>query len=97
LRSTLDVPLCTVYACYETSELRFWPYRWVRHPFYVCAALVTMTVSLVSANAFFLATGGLIFLLLALRTRVEEANLLSRSGEDYRKYRDRTGRFCPRF
>jgi protein-S-isoprenylcysteine O-methyltransferase Ste14 len=72
------------------------PYRWIRHPFYTCAALVGLTVTLVSANAFFLVTGGLIFLLLALRTRVEQANLLSRFGEDYRRYMDRTGRFLPR-
>ena len=73
------------------------PYRWVRHPFYVCAALVTLAVSLISANAFFLVAGGLILLLLFFRTRVEEANLVSRFGEDYRKYMDRTGRFFPRF
>jgi protein-S-isoprenylcysteine O-methyltransferase Ste14 len=72
------------------------PYRWVRHPFYLCAALITVAVSLVSANALFLVSGALIFLLLALRTRVEEANLLSRFGEDYRKYMERTGRFLPR-
>ena len=73
------------------------PYRWVRHPFYVCAALMTVAISLVSANAFFLIDGGLIFLLLALRLRVEEANLLGRFGDDYQKYMDRTGRFFPRF
>jgi protein-S-isoprenylcysteine O-methyltransferase Ste14 len=73
------------------------PYRWVRHPFYVCAGLITLTVSLITANAFFLVSGGLILLLLALRTRVEEANLLTRFGDDYRNYMDRTGRFFPRF
>jgi protein-S-isoprenylcysteine O-methyltransferase Ste14 len=73
------------------------PYRWVRHPFYVCAALFTLAVFLVSANAFFLITGGLLLLLLAVRSRVEEANLLNRFGDDYRKYMDRTGRFLPRF
>ena len=58
------------------------PYRWVRHPFYVCAALLSLAVSLVSANAFFLVYGGVIFSLLALRIRVEEAwrlNVSSRS------------------
>jgi len=72
------------------------PYRWIRHPFYTCAGLVALTVFLVTSNALFLITGGSIFLLLALRTRVEEANLLTRFGEDYRKYMDRTGRFLPR-
>jgi protein-S-isoprenylcysteine O-methyltransferase Ste14 len=73
------------------------PYRWVRHPFYGCAALLVVATSLVTANALFLVTGGLVFLLLVLRTRVEERNLLNRFGEDYRKYMDRTGRFFPRF
>lgn len=40
---------------------------------------------------------GLILLLLALRSRVEEANLLNRFGDDYRNYMDRTGRFLPLF
>jgi protein-S-isoprenylcysteine O-methyltransferase Ste14 len=73
------------------------PYRWVRHPFYVCAGLFTLAVSLITANALFLVSGGLILLLLALRTRVEEANLLNRFGDDYKNYMDRTGRFFPRF
>lgn len=72
------------------------PYRWVRHPFYVCAALITVVTSLVSANVFVLVPGGVILLLLALRTRVEERNLLSRFGEAYRTYMKRTGRFFPR-
>jgi protein-S-isoprenylcysteine O-methyltransferase Ste14 len=73
------------------------PYRWVRHPFYVCAALLVVAISLVAANALFLVTGGLVLLLLALRTRVEERHLLNRFGEEYRKYMERTGRFFPRF
>ena len=72
------------------------PYRWVRHPFYDCLALLAVTASLVTANAFFLVAGGFGLLLVALRTRVEERNLLSRFGEDYRRYTERTGRFVPR-
>ena len=72
------------------------PYRWVRHPFYSAAALFTLASTLVTANWFFLAVGGLIFLLLAIRTRKEEANLLARFGSDYQNYMQRTGRFVPR-
>ena len=72
------------------------PYRWVRHPFYICAALLVITATLVSANAFFLVPGGLVLLLLARRTRIEERNLLNRFGDDYRKYMERTGRLFPR-
>jgi protein-S-isoprenylcysteine O-methyltransferase Ste14 len=72
------------------------PYQWVRHPFYVCAALLIATLTLVSANVFFLMPGGLVLLLLVFRTRIEERNLLTRFGEDYRDYMTRTGRFFPR-
>jgi len=72
------------------------PYRWVRHPFYVCAALLVVTVSLVTANALFLIAGGLVLTLLGLRTPIEERFLLNRFGDDYRQYMNRTGRFLPR-
>jgi protein-S-isoprenylcysteine O-methyltransferase Ste14 len=72
------------------------PYRWVRHPFYSAAALLTLASTLVAASGFLLVAGGLIFLLLVKRTRREEANLLSRFGDDYRNYMQRTGRFVPR-
>ena len=72
------------------------PYRWVRHPFYSAAAMLTLASTLVTANGFFLAAGGPIFLLLVRRTRKEEANLLARFGDDYQNYMQRTGRFIPR-
>jgi protein-S-isoprenylcysteine O-methyltransferase Ste14 len=72
------------------------PYQWVRHPFYVCAALLVVTVSLVTANALFLIAGGLVLTLLGLRTPIEERFLLNRFGDDYRQYMNRTGRFLPR-
>jgi protein-S-isoprenylcysteine O-methyltransferase Ste14 len=72
------------------------PYRWVRHPFYGCAALIATAASLISANAFFLVIGASVLLLLAFRTRIEERNLLNRFGDDYRNYMQRTGRFFPR-
>jgi protein-S-isoprenylcysteine O-methyltransferase Ste14 len=86
----------TVVTRREHSLVTTGPYRWVRHPFYDCAALVALSVSLVSANALFLLTGGLVLLFLSRRTRVEEQNLLNRFGEDYCKYMDHTGRFFPR-
>ena len=41
------------------------PYRWVRHPFYCTAGLLTITSTLVAANAFFLGIGTLLLVLLA--------------------------------
>lgn len=73
------------------------PYRAVRHPFYVSVLLHVAGASLVAANAFLLATGAAIFLLLALRTRREEAELRARFGDAYREYAAQTGAFFPTF
>ena len=73
------------------------PYRWVRHPFYDSAALCILANSLVTANWFLFLTGALALVLLVIRTRKEEENLMHRFGESYRAYQQRTGRFWPRF
>ena len=72
------------------------PYRWVRHPFYGCMALFTVSTGLMASNWFVLLAGVVGFTLLALRSQTEEAKLLERFGEPYRDYRSRTGRFLPR-
>ena len=72
------------------------PYRWVRHPFYVAFLLGMTAMSLVMANWFVFLTGGIAFVMLALRSRREERNLELRFGDDYRRYRERTGAFFPR-
>jgi protein-S-isoprenylcysteine O-methyltransferase Ste14 len=72
------------------------PYRWVRHPFYDCMALFTISAALMMANWFVLAMGVVTFALLAVRSRTEEQKLLERFGEPYRAYQARTGRFLPR-
>jgi protein-S-isoprenylcysteine O-methyltransferase Ste14 len=72
------------------------PYRWVRHPFYVVYLLGMTAVAIVLANWLVLLIGIPAFVLLAIRSRKEEANLLARFGDDYRQYRERTGAFIPR-
>jgi protein-S-isoprenylcysteine O-methyltransferase Ste14 len=72
------------------------PYRWVRHPFYDAIALLIWAIALLAANGFVLVTGALVFVLLAVRSRTEDAKLLARFGEPYRAYRQNTGRFVPR-
>ena len=72
------------------------PYRWVRHPFYDCMALFVLSIALMMANWFVIAAGGVMFTLLAIRSRTEEEKLLERFGEPYRSYRASTGRFLPR-
>jgi len=72
------------------------PYRWVRHPLYTSAALAIVGNSLVAANWFIFVVGCLALLLLVIRTRKEEQNLIAKFGDDYRNYMQRTGRFVPR-
>jgi protein-S-isoprenylcysteine O-methyltransferase Ste14 len=72
------------------------PYRWVRHPFYAGGGLGMAAISLVTANAFVTITGALVLILLAIRTRKEEAKLIERFGGEYRRYAERTGQFFPR-
>ena len=72
------------------------PYRWIRHPFYDAALLLTVAISLTTANWFFLLAGILFFVLVWIRSRTEEKNLLARFGDSYRRYRETTGAFLPR-
>ena len=73
------------------------PYRFVRHPFYVAAALATTANSLVAANWFLALTGVVAVFLLVIRTSTEEGHLIRRFGEKYIAYMETTGRFLPRF
>lgn len=72
------------------------PYRWVRHPFYVTAAVLMASVTLLAAN-WLIGVGSLVVLtLLAIRTPQEERLLIERFGQDYRDYTAKTGRYFPR-
>jgi protein-S-isoprenylcysteine O-methyltransferase Ste14 len=72
------------------------PYRWVRHPFYDAVYLLLLGSGIIAANWFILASGTLVFMLMAVRTSVEERNLEARFGDSYRAWREATGRFLPR-
>lgn len=72
------------------------PYRWVRHPFYVTAALLMASVTLLTANGFIGVSSLLVLSLLTIRTPKEEQMLVARFGQSYRDYMARTGRFVPR-
>jgi protein-S-isoprenylcysteine O-methyltransferase Ste14 len=72
------------------------PYRFVRHPFYVAVALAMLGNALAAANWFLLGGGALVFVLLAIRTRIEEAELVARFGDAYLAYMRRTPRFLPK-
>ena len=72
------------------------PYRYVRHPLYTNGALAFTALSLVTRSWWFVACVLAAFVLLAIRTRQEEANLEARFGDSWRRYAARTGRFLPR-
>lgn len=72
------------------------PYRWVRHPFYVTAAILMASVTLLTASWLIGVCSLVILTLLAIRTPKEEQMLIARFGEGYREYMRRTGRFWPR-
>lgn len=72
------------------------PYHWVRHPFYVCAALLMASVSIAAANWLIAAGSLLVLILLWLRTPLEEKMLIAKFGQEYKQYMATTGRFIPR-
>jgi protein-S-isoprenylcysteine O-methyltransferase Ste14 len=72
------------------------PYRWIRHPLYSFGTLFILSFGVVAGNWFIAVMSFAAFILLALRTPIEEAKLLDRFGEEYKEYLRRTGRFLPR-
>lgn len=86
----------TVVTREEASLVTHGPYRWVRHPFYVSAALLMATVTVLTANWLIGMTSLIVLSLLAVRTPQEEAMLIERFGDEYRVYMAKTGRFFPR-
>jgi protein-S-isoprenylcysteine O-methyltransferase Ste14 len=71
------------------------PYRWMRHPFYDAVAVLLLGIALAAANWLLLVSGAIVFSLLAIRSAREEAHLVARFGNDYRRYMARTNRFVP--
>lgn len=72
------------------------PYRWVRHPLYTVGSSMFIAFAIMADNWFIAALGILTFLLMAIRTPKEEANLIEKFGDEYREYMKRTGRFFPK-
>jgi len=73
------------------------PYRFVRHPLYVVGICLFLSVGLMAANAFILLWT--LLTLIAVRFLVvprEEAELVAKFGEDYRRYQQMTGSLLPK-
>jgi protein-S-isoprenylcysteine O-methyltransferase Ste14 len=71
-------------------------YGWVRHPMYSGVFLQSVGVCLLMANWFVLLCAGTFCSLIAVRTRLEEANLIAKFGDEYRRYQQRVGKFLPK-
>jgi protein-S-isoprenylcysteine O-methyltransferase Ste14 len=72
------------------------PYRWVRHPLYTVGSSLFIAFGMMADNWFIAALGILTFILMAIRTPKEEANLIEKFGDEYREYMKRTGKFLPK-
>jgi protein-S-isoprenylcysteine O-methyltransferase Ste14 len=72
------------------------PYRWIRHPLYTFGSSMFVSFGMMADNWFIAALGILTFILMAIRTPKEEANLIEKFGDEYREYMKRTGRYLPK-
>ena len=72
------------------------PYRWIRHPLYTIRSSLFVAFGMMADNWFIAALGILTFILMAIRTPKEEANLIAKFGDEYREYMKHTGRFLPK-
>ena len=73
------------------------PYRWVRHPMYTALVLLFVGLFLVSAVWLFLLLVVASVLMFCRVIGKEETMMVEQFGEGYRRYRECTGRFLPRF
>jgi protein-S-isoprenylcysteine O-methyltransferase Ste14 len=85
----------TVVTRAEATLVTHGPYHGVRHPFYLTAALLMASVTLLTANWLIGVSSTPVLVLLALRTPKEEQMLIERFGQQYRDYMEKTGRFVP--
>jgi len=72
------------------------PYRWIRHPLYTFGSSLFVSFGMMADNWFIASLGIFTFVLMAIRTPREEANLIDKFGDEYREYIKRTGRFLPK-
>jgi protein-S-isoprenylcysteine O-methyltransferase Ste14 len=71
-------------------------YRYIRHPLYTFGSSMFISFGMMADSWFIAALGILTFILMAIRTPKEEANLVEKFGDEYREYMKRTGRFLPK-
>ena len=71
-------------------------YKYIRHPLYTFGSSMFVSFGMMADSWLIAALGVLTFILMAIRTPKEEANLIEKFGDEYREYMKRTGRFFPK-
>lgn len=71
------------------------PYRYIRHPLYTFGSLFWLGLGLIMASWLVLLFAVLAFSLMTWRTSREEAALVEKFGDEYRRYMARTPRYLP--
>jgi protein-S-isoprenylcysteine O-methyltransferase Ste14 len=85
----------TVVTRVKASFVSGGPYRYVRNPMYSGVLMLGISLGLALATWLVPLLVGTVFAFLAVRTRIEERNLIVRFGDTYRDYMKRTPRFFP--
>ncbi|MBN1437950.1 MAG: isoprenylcysteine carboxylmethyltransferase family protein [Anaerolineales bacterium] len=73
------------------------PYRWIRHPMYSVLTACFISLALLSAMWPLLLLTLLTVPFFYRATVKEEEMMIAQFGDEYRAYRERTGRFLPQF
>jgi len=71
------------------------PYNYVRNPMYIGILVAGLSLALVLGSWLVEVFVSTCFVLLAIRTRIEERYLIARFGETYKTYMSKVGRFLP--
>lgn len=71
-------------------------YKYIRHPLYTFGSSLFISFGMIADNWFIALLGVFAFVMMAIRTPKEEANLIEKFGDEYREYMKRTGRFLPK-
>ena len=82
----------------EQHTLISWgAYRWIRHPLYTAFFITGLTWFLLAANWFIGLVWAGFALAVVCQVNTEEMIMIEKFGEQYRRYRQSTGQFLPRF
>ena len=86
----------TVVTRRHATFVDYGPYRFVRNPMDTGILMAGLSFGLALGTWLVPAAAGVMFTLLALRTKTEEVYLIERFGNQYRDYMARVGRFFPK-